>query len=321
MIHVQHFTKIFRVHEKPPGLRGAISALFKRRYREVHAVEDISFMVGRGELVGFLGPNGAGKTTTLKVLSGLLYPNAGEVKVLGFLPWERRPDFLKRISLVMGQRHQLWWELPARETFLLNKEIYGLSQGQYDRSLGELSELLDLEELNRIPVKKLSLGQRMKCELAASLIHRPEVLFLDEPTLGLDVLMQKKLREFISNYNRAHRATILLTSHNMDDVSTLCRRVILIDHGRLVYDGQLDDLVASYAPTKRIRMDFETPVGLESLRSLGLVVKAENSNVQMEVARGDVARTASEILAKFPVADLTIEEPPLEEVIGRIFQP
>lgn len=246
MIEARHLTKTFRVAHKEPGLRGAVKGLFKREYREVHAVQDISFLIKEGELVGFLGPNGAGKTTTLKMLSGLLHPTSGEAQVMGYVPWKRERPFQMQLTMVMGQRTQLWWDLPAWDSFLLNKEIYEIPQVQFDETVEELASLLEIKELLEVPVKKLSLGQRMKAELACSLLHRPKVLLLDEPTIGLDVVMQQKVRDFILAYNRKYRATILLTSHNMDDIAELCRRVILINHGRILFDGTLPDFQTHY---------------------------------------------------------------------------
>jgi ABC-2 type transport system ATP-binding protein len=246
MISVRQLVKKFHVAHKEPGLAGAIKGLFSRQYREVHAVRAINFHIQEGELVGFLGPNGAGKTTTLKMLSGLLHPTSGEATVLGHVPWKREIEFQKQFTMVMGQRTQLWWDLPAWDSFLLNKEIYEIPKAQFDDTVAELSTLLEIQDLLEIPVKKLSLGQRMKAELACSLLHRPRVLLLDEPTIGLDVLMQQKVRDFIRAYNQKYKATILLTSHNMEDVSELCTRLILINHGQILFDGSLMDFKTNY---------------------------------------------------------------------------
>jgi ABC-2 type transport system ATP-binding protein len=244
MIDVQGLSKTFRVAQKEPGLSGAIKGLFTRQYRDVHAVRDISFSIKEGELVGFLGPNGAGKTTTLKMLSGLLHPTSGTAQVLEHIPWNRAREFQKQFTMVMGQRTQLWWDLPAWDSFLLNKEIYEIPQARFDETVEELSKLLEIQDLLSVPVKKLSLGQRMKAELACSLLHRPRVLLLDEPTIGLDVLMQQKVRHFILEYNRRYKATVLLTSHNMEDISELCTRLILINHGQILFDGPVTDFQA-----------------------------------------------------------------------------
>jgi len=246
MIEVHELTKTFRVAQKEPGLTGAIKGLFSRQYRDVQAVQKISFSVKEGELVGFLGPNGAGKTTTLKMLSGLLHPTSGSAEVLGHVPWKRAREFQMQFTMVMGQRTQLWWDLPAWDSFLLNKEIYEIPQAQFEETIEELSRLLEIQDLLSVPVKKLSLGQRMKAELACSLLHRPRVLFLDEPTIGLDVLMQQKVRHFILEYNKRYKATVLLTSHNMEDISELCTRLILINHGQILFDGSVTDFQANH---------------------------------------------------------------------------
>jgi len=262
MIDVSHLTKTFRVAQKEPGLAGAIKGLFKRQYRDVHAVRDISFSIKEGELVGFLGPNGAGKTTTLKMLSGLLHPTSGEASVLGYVPWKRERDFQKQFTMVMGQRTQLWWDLPAWDSFLLNKEIYEIPKTQFEETVEELSRLLEIQDLLDVPVKKLSLGQRMKAELACSLLHRPRVLLLDEPTIGLDVVMQQIVRQFILEYNKRYRATVLLTSHNMEDIAELCPRVLLINHGQILFDGSLDSFRSHYQKntlTEAMRFAFKVP--------------------------------------------------------------
>lgn len=246
IIQLSHLSKTYRVAHKEPGLVGALKGIFSRTYRDVPAVRDISFSIDEGELVGFLGPNGAGKTTTLKMLSGLLHPSTGEAHVMGFVPWKRERAFQKQITMVMGQRSQLWWELPAWDSFLLNKEIFEISKTQFEETTKELSSLLEIEDLLDIPVKKLSLGQRMKAELACSLLHRPKVLLMDEPTIGLDVVMQQKVRQFIKEYNQRYKATILLTSHNMDDVAELCTRLILINHGQVLFDGSIAEFHVRY---------------------------------------------------------------------------
>ena len=246
IIIVDHLSKTFRVPHKDPGLKGALKGFFSREYRNVEAVRDISFQIKEGELVGFLGPNGAGKTTTLKMLSGLLHPAAGQASVLGHVPWKRERWFQKRFTMVMGQRTQLWWDLPAWDSFLLNKEIFEIPDDQFQRTVEELSTLLEIKDLLDVPVKKLSLGQRMKAELACSLLHEPAVLLLDEPTIGLDVVMQKKVREFILDYQKRRHATILLTSHNMEDVAELCSRVILINHGQILFDGLLTEIQSRF---------------------------------------------------------------------------
>ena len=317
---VDHLVKNFEVTEKTPGLMGAFSTLLSPKKKVVRALKDISFSVSKGELVGFIGPNGAGKTTTLKVLSGLLYPTAGITQVLGFDPWERRPEYLKRISLVMGQKNQLWWDLPAIETFELNRAIYEIPKKVYKESLDELVTLLEVEKLLNIQVRRLSLGQRMRLELVAALLHQPEILFLDEPTIGLDLVAQEKIRNFIYDYNRKHSATILLTSHNMDDVIDLARRVIVIDDGRIIFDGILDELIARFAKEKIIKLTLTKEIDTKELEKIGKVKSIQFPEVILRVPRSAAAVAASELLQSFPVGDLTIEEEDIEDVIRVVFR-
>jgi ABC-2 type transport system ATP-binding protein len=270
-------------------------------------------------LVGFLGPNGAGKTTTLKMMAGLLEPTGGQVRVLGYQPFKRERAFQRRFALVLGQKNQLWWDLPAGESFLLNKEIYGISDAQYRQTLGELSELLELGALLDVQVRKLSLGERMKCELASALLHRPEVLFLDEPTIGLDVVMQQKIREFIAAYRERQQATIILTSHYMDDVKALCERVVVIDQGRLVYDGQLSELARRYGDAKLLTLDLAAPVAREAFAEYGEIVSWEPLKAVLRVPRQHVSASAARLLATFDVLDLAIQEPEVEDVIRSLF--
>src|SRR3990167_6713671 len=294
---VSHLKKYYQVHKKEPGFMGSIKSLVSRKYESVKAVDDISFDIAAGELVGFIGPNGAGKTTTLKCLSGLLWPTQGSVSVLGYTPFERKTAFLKQIALVMGQKNQLWWDLPAAETFLLNKEIYEIADDEYKKTRNELVDLLEVEHLLKIQVRKLSLGERMKMELIAALIHSPKVLFLDEPTIGLDVVMQKKMRDFIQEYNELKKSTILLTSHYMEDVRQLARRVIIIDHGKILYDGKLDQLVKKFAKYKVLSVVLETYVPPDKLKEVGELVEY---NFPRAVIR--VPRNASNVAArKFPI--------------------
>jgi ABC-2 type transport system ATP-binding protein len=316
---VNGLRKYYEVHQKEAGLRGSLAAFFRRRYEVVKAVDEIAFRIEPGELVGFLGPNGAGKTTTLKVLSGLLHPTGGEVSVLGFTPFERRHSFLKQITLVMGQKQQLFWDLPALETFEVNRVIYEVPDAEYRRTLAELTELLELGDLLKKQVRKLSLGERMKCELAAALLHRPRVLFLDEPTIGLDVTMQARVREFVAAYSRRHEATVLLTSHYMADVTALCKRVIVINRGRLLYDGNLQALVEQVAPHKLIRVTLAAPVAREVLGTYGAVQRLEGLEAELSVGRADTTRIGARLLAELPVADVNIAEPPIEEIIGEVF--
>ena len=318
-IRVKNLKKYYCVHQKEPGLIASIKSLFYRKYYDVKAVDGVTFEINEGELVGFIGPNGAGKTTTLKVLSGLLYPTAGEVKVLGFQPFKRQPEFQKQFALVMGQKNQLWWDLPAWESFVLNKEIYEVANEEFKERVHELAEMLEVEDVLKVQVRKLSLGQRMKCELIAALLHHPKVLFLDEPTIGLDVVAQKKMRDFIRLYNQKYRATIILTSHYMGDVKALCKRVIIIDKGTILYDGLLENIVEKFSSEKIINVDFETKVDQEKLNLIGKVKEFKGDHAQIHIPRGQISRKTSTLLEKFPVSDLTIEEPPIEEIIRQVF--
>ncbi len=319
MISVRDLSKHYQVHERPPGLRAAFASVFRRTYKTVKAVDGISFSIAPGERVGFLGPNGAGKTTTLKVLSGLLHPSGGEVRVDGHEPRRRDEAFLKKIMLVLGQKQQLLWDLPPAETFELNRAIYGVPQAQYDETIAELTDLLELGDLVKKPTRQLSLGERMKCELAAALVHRPKVLFLDEPTIGLDVSMQAVIRSFVKRYNEERGATLMLTSHYMDDVSALCPRVIIIEHGKLSYDGSLDELVRRTRPEKRVVLRLSKPVDAKDLAGLGKVVRHDAAEAVLQVAQSEVNAVVSHALASLPVSDLTVENPPLEEVMSELF--
>jgi ABC-2 type transport system ATP-binding protein len=293
--------------------------VFARKYKTVRAVDGISFSIERGERVGFLGPNGAGKTTTLKVLSGLLHPSAGDVRVDGHEPRRRDEAFLKKIMLVLGQKQQLMWDLPPAETFELNRAIYEVPRAEYDKTLAELTELLEIGDLARKPTRQLSLGERMKCELVAALVHRPKVLFLDEPTIGLDVSMQATIRAFIKRYNEESGATLMLTSHYMDDVAALCPRVIIIDRGKLSYDGSLDELVRRIRPEKRVVLRLSQIVAADDLKALGKVVRHDAAEAVLQVEQSDVNAVVSRALASLPVSDLTVENPPLEEVMSELF--
>lgn len=319
-IVVDRLTKNFEVTERKPGLSAAINDLFSPKKKTVRALREISFSIQPGELVGFIGPNGAGKTTTLKTLSGLLFPTSGFVEVLEHDPWERRAEFLKQIALVMGQKNQLWWDLPAIETFELNRAIYEIPTKEYHENLKELTDLLEIKSLVNIPVRKLSLGQRMRMELTAALLHKPKVLFLDEPTIGLDVIAQQKMRDFIYEYNKKHEATILLTSHNMDDLVDLARRVIVIDEGKILFDGALEELVGKFAKEKIIKATLSKEDGISNIEKIGKVKKLAFPEVVFSVPRNAVAVAAAELLQNFPVEDLTIEEIPIEEVIRKVFK-
>jgi ABC-2 type transport system ATP-binding protein len=319
-IVVEGLSKTYHVPEREGGFGAAVRSFFRRRYRDVQAVQQVSFRIESGEVVGFLGPNGAGKTTTLKMLSGLLHPSGGQAQVLGFTPWERKGDFLRAITLVMGQRNRLSWDIPAADSFLLNQAIYRLSDSDYERTLAELNELLELAPIMRKPVRNLSLGERMKCELAASLLHRPQVLFLDEPTIGLDITTQARIRVFLQEYNRRTGATILLTSHYMADVIALCERIIIIHHGQLKYDGGITELSRRIAPFKLIGValrDDETG----DLSRYGIPLPNENGDGKqlIQVRADEVAAITARLLSDLPVQDLTIEDPPIEDVIERAF--
>jgi ABC-2 type transport system ATP-binding protein len=320
VIEVRELRKEYKVHRRQPGLGASIRSLFRRRYEAVKAVDGISISVAAGERVGFLGPNGAGKTTTLKVLSGLLHPSAGEVQVAGFVPSRRETAFLKSITLVMGQKQQLLWDLPPSETFALNRAIYEIPRPEFESRMCELVELLDLSGVVDKPTRQLSLGERMKCELAASLVHRPRVLFLDEPTIGLDVTMQATVREFIRSYNERHGATVVLTSHYMDDVLALCPRVVVIDKGRLIYDGDLRTLSREVRPDKRVVVRLGQPVQEAELSRLGTLASHADGQAVYRVQGDQVATVVGRLLSSLPVTDLTVEEPPLEEIMSELFQ-
>ncbi len=318
-IIVDRLVKNFEITERKQGLIGNVSSLFSPKKKTVRALRGISFSIKTGELVGFIGPNGAGKTTTLKILSGLLYPTSGFNQVLGFDPWDRKSEFLKQISLVMGQKNQLWWDLPAIETLELNRAIYEIPKKRYEESLDELTKMLEVKRLLNVQVRRLSLGQRMRLELVAALLHKPKILFLDEPTIGLDVVGQQKMRDFIYDYNKKHDATILLTSHNMDDVFDLAKRVIVIDKGKILFDGDLRELVDRFAKDKIIKVYLSKEADIKQLERIGKVKKLEFPQAVLSVRRATAAVAAAELLQKLPVADLTIEEEPIEEIIRKVF--
>ena len=316
-IQLDALRKHYSVPVRQPGLAAALKSLVSRETRQVEAVKDISFEVAPGEMVGFLGPNGAGKTTTLKMLSGLLHPSAGRVQVLGYVPFERKKDYLRQITLVMGNRNQLVWDIPVADSFERNRAIYRLSRAELKDTVAELTELLDLGALLDKPVRNLSLGERMKCEIAAALLHKPKILFLDEPTIGLDVTMQRRIRAFLAEYNTRYDATVLLTSHYMADVEALCKRVVVIHHGQLLYDGALDGLVQRFSPYKTIAVDLETEDA--DLSDFGEVVHSEGSRVSLKVPKADTAQVTGRLLSQLPVVDLTVEDPPIEDVIEQVF--
>jgi ABC-2 type transport system ATP-binding protein len=319
MIRVRGLQKHYRVHQRAPGLKAALKSLFTREYSWVKAVDGIDFDIAPGERVGFLGPNGAGKTTTLKMAAGLLHPTSGEVRVDGHLPQQRENEFLKKIMLVMGQKQQLMWDLPPADTYELNRAIYEVPKDVFDKRMKELTDLLELGPLLKKPTRQLSLGERMKCELAGALVHGPKVLFLDEPTIGLDVSMQVAMRDFIRRYNEEHGATLILTSHYMDDVLALCPRVIVIDKGVLSFDGKLDALVQRVRPEKRLTLRFSQPVPKEQVAELGTVVKHEPTQAVLQIEQNQVNTAVQRALATLPVQDLNVENPPLEEVMSELF--
>lgn len=316
-IQIDHLRKVYVVPIREAGVGAALRGLIHRETRAVAAVDDISFAVAAGEVVGFLGPNGAGKTTTLKMLAGLLHPTAGLATVLGFTPQRRERDFLRRITLVMGNRNQLQWDIPCIDSYELNRAVYRIPQPEFRRTLDELVEMLDLAPLLNKPVRNLSLGERMKCEIAGALLHRPQVLFLDEPTIGLDVTMQRRIREFVREYNRRSGATVLLTSHYMADVEALCKRVIVIHQGKLLYDGELSGLVQRFSPHKTIAVQLLNGAG--DLSAFGEVVEQSEGMVKLRVPKAETARVTGRLLAEVPIADLTVEDPPIEEVIEQVF--
>lgn len=320
VIKVQNLQKKYRIQRKKAGFLGSLQSVFAREYENVLAVKNISFTISPGEVVGFIGPNGAGKTTTLKCLSGLLYPDQGSVEVLGFTPFVREKEFLKKISLVMGQKNQLWWDLPALDTFLLNKEIYGVPKDLFEKIVADLSAILEVEKFLNVPVRKLSLGQRMKMELIASLIHSPQVLFLDEPTIGLDIVMQKKIREFLHEYNQKSKATILLTSHYMKDVEELCKRVIVINFGEIVFDGLLSDLVKKYASYKRVKIILAKEINRRIIDKFGFQESYNYPEWILHVDRSELKTKTSLLLKEFPIEDMLIEDPAIEDVIQQVFK-
>ncbi len=318
VIETHDLTKVFRTYRKEEGLIGAVLGLFHRQYTETYAAANISFSVQEGEFVGFLGPNGAGKTTVLKMLSGLLQPTSGSASVLGFNPAKRPTALKQQFALLMGQKNALWWDLPARESLELNRAIYGIERKEFEMTVDELTELLDVRDKMGVMVRELSLGERMKMELIAALLHRPKVLFLDEPTIGLDVMSQKKVREFLREYNARYKVVTLLTSHYMQDIEELCERVILIDHGKLFFDGSLEEVVHRFTSTKIIEADFSSPLPVDFIPP-GIVLERHPLQIKIEVARAEVPRACSALLAGGLVSDLSVKEVPIEEVIRRVF--
>jgi ABC-2 type transport system ATP-binding protein len=320
-MEVEGLTRSFRVYRKQPGLRGALKGLWRRDYALVEAVKEVSFSVAEGELVGFLGPNGAGKTTTLKMLAGLLHPTSGKARVLGYVPWERKDGYRRQFALLLGQKNQLWWDLPTRESLELNARIYGISRVDFERRVTDMTERLGVEDKLNVMVRELSLGERMKMELIAALLHQPRVLFLDEPTIGLDVVSQQSVREFIRHHNRTRNTTVLLTSHYMADIEELCRRVIIIDHGTLFFDGQLEQVLDRFADFKlvTIRCVAGSFCPGDHLARYGEVVEHSEALIRLKVKRDRVIQVCRALLDELPVSDIDIEEVPIEDIIRQIF--
>jgi len=323
VIEVENLSREFTTHIKQPGFTGALKGLFKREYQNKIAVADLNFTIEKGEFVGFLGPNGAGKTTTLKMLSGILHPSKGEIRVLGFEPYKREAAFQKKFALVLGQKSQLWWDLPAYDSFELNREIYNVSVESFKEKVEELGELLDIKKVFHTPVRKLSLGERMKCELAACLLHSPEILFLDEPTIGLDLISQSKMREFLREYNQKTGLTVILTSHYMADIEALCKRVMVISGGKSVFDGPLSELSNRFSAQKRIKVTLPTSPDQNQralLEKIGEKAEFEGAQISISVPRDVVPAKVDELLKSLPVQDLAIEEVELENVIRDVFE-
>jgi ABC-2 type transport system ATP-binding protein len=321
VIEARGLSKAFRTYKKQPGFSGALRGLFHRKYEQTLAVDSVNFKIAEGELVGFLGPNGAGKTTTLKMLSGLLYPTGGSARVLGYVPWQRTDGYRRQFALLLGQKNQLWWDLPARESLELNARIYGLPAAHFEKRIAHLTELLAVADKLNVMVRELSLGERMKMELIAALLHEPKVLFLDEPTIGLDVVSQKTVREFLRHYNAERKTTIVLTSHYMADIQALCRRVIIIDHGKIFFDGLLSEVVDRFADFKIVTISWEAgaSVAAGELESLGEIVEKGVNTAQLKVKRDHVIPACKQLLDRLPVNDIDIQEWPIEDVIRQIF--
>ena len=317
VITISQLAKHYQVPEREGGLKAAMASLFNRKFRTVKAVNNISFKIEPGEVVGFLGPNGAGKTTTLKMLSGLLHPTSGEVHVLGYEPFRRSYDYLRQITLVMGNRNQLTWDLPALDSFDLQRAVYGIPVDEFKRTRDDFIDLLDLKDLVNKPVRNLSLGERMKMEIVAALLHKPKVLFLDEPTLGLDVTMQRRIRAFIAEYNRRHNATVLLTSHYMADVEALCKRVIVIHHGRILFDGDLSNLVNQFSAYKTLSVTLQNPDA--ELSQYGEVISKDDGRVTLRVPKAKTSQVTAKLLSDLQVDDLTVEDAPVDDIIDQVF--
>ncbi len=313
-------TKTYRVYRKKEGFLGGLRGLFRRTYHEVRAVDGVSFTIEPGEMVAFLGPNGAGKTTTLKMLSGIIFPTSGTARVLDFVPWDRADAFRRQFSLVMGQKNQLWWDLPAADSFRLHREIYSLPTTQFDQTMGELTELFGVKELTRQPVRELSLGERMRMEIIAALLHRPRLLLLDEPTIGLDVVAQVTIQKCLREYNASRGVTMLLTSHYMRDVEALCKRVLVITHGKVIHDGPLAAIVERFSESKLVRLQFDGDGTPDDLTRFGEVTSRVGPVANLKVDRGRVSEVLAAILDRHTVLDMSVQDPPLDQVIARVFE-
>jgi ABC-2 type transport system ATP-binding protein len=320
IIQAKGLTKIYRVFQKGEGFLGAVRGLFRRQYKEIRAVDDVSFAIEPGEMVAFLGPNGAGKTTTLKMLSGLIFPTRGAARVLGYIPWDREDAFRRQFALVMGQKNQLWWDLPAADSFQLHREIYSIPTADFQRTVGELTEMFQVRDLTRQPVRELSLGERMKMELIAALLHQPRLLLLDEPTIGLDVVAQVTIQRCLKEYNARRSVTMLLTSHNMRDVEALCSRILIISHGKLIYDGGLAGITEQFGRSKLVRLQFAGAEIPDGLARFGQIIRTEGPAADLEVSRGQVAEVLAFILDRYTVVDMSVHDPPLDQVIAHVFQ-
>lgn len=320
IITVENLSKAYPVAVKEPGLKGTLTHFFRRTYRSIDAVQQVSFTIDAGEIVGFLGPNGAGKTTTLKMLTGLVHPSNGQVNVAGYIPFRRDPTFLKKITLIMGQKQQLLWDLPTLDSLRINAAVYNIADAEFRQRVGELAEMLSLQDKLTQPVRKLSLGERMKAELLAALLHHPQVLFLDEPTLGLDVNAQVSVREFLREYNRRYQATVLLTSHYMADITALCQRVLMIYQGRLIYDGSLEGLLDRFAPCREITVELAQVRSPADLKPYGDLESVDGRVARFLVPHEKLTQTISHLLANLEIVDMTVADPPVEDVIGRVFQ-
>lgn len=320
IITVHNLRKEFEYYEKEAGLKNSFQSLFSRKKLVKEAVKGISFGIEEGEVIGFLGANGAGKTTTLKMLSGILYPTSGEISVMGYKPWERKKEFKRQFSIVMGQKNQLWWDLPANESLELNRCIYSIEKKDFNEIVGYLTELLDVKDLLKVQVRRLSLGERMKMELIASLIHRPKIIFLDEPTIGLDIISQRSIREFITEFNKEFKTTIILTSHYMNDIENLCKRTIILNHGSIVYDGELKEVNGIIGQNKLLKIELEREVDQEQLKKYGTITERDSLHATLQIPRDDVKTCSIALLQDLPVRDFTVEDIPIEEGVAMLYK-